>query len=212
MEKKYGIKFTLLLTTVFLILFAGKCGDGAAPTTTPATTPTTTPTTTYNLRDRGPAGGWVFYDKGSYSDGWQYMEAWNADESGGAYDWKDSDTSTPGTSTAIGTGYNNTYNCMTGAEHPAAEDVSIAEHGGKTDWFLPSKDELNKMWVNLWSDGPDDNGVSNYTKVGSFGDYYYWSSSEFDDAKAYAQSFSNGLDVNYDKQAPGIRVRAVRRF
>jgi len=37
-------------------------------------------TVTYNLRDEGPAGGWVFYDKGSYSDGWRYMEAWIADE------------------------------------------------------------------------------------------------------------------------------------
>ncbi len=23
----------------------------------------------------GPAGGWIFYDKGSYSDGWRYLEA-----------------------------------------------------------------------------------------------------------------------------------------
>jgi len=35
---------------------------------------------TYNLRDEGPAGGWVFYDKGYYSDGWRYMEAWIEDE------------------------------------------------------------------------------------------------------------------------------------
>jgi hypothetical protein len=30
---------------------------------------------TYSLRDIGPAGGYIFYDKGSYSDGWRYLEA-----------------------------------------------------------------------------------------------------------------------------------------
>ncbi|HMA99566.1 MAG TPA: immunoglobulin-like domain-containing protein, partial [Spirochaetota bacterium] len=32
-------------------------------------------TAAYKLRDRGPAYGWVFYDKGYYSDGWRYIEA-----------------------------------------------------------------------------------------------------------------------------------------
>jgi hypothetical protein len=30
---------------------------------------------TYKTGDRGPAGGWVFYDKGLVSDGWRYLEA-----------------------------------------------------------------------------------------------------------------------------------------
>jgi len=29
----------------------------------------------YSLGDRGPAGGRIFYDKGSYEDGWRYLEA-----------------------------------------------------------------------------------------------------------------------------------------
>ncbi len=29
----------------------------------------------YEIGDKGPAGGYVFYDKGSYSDGWRYLEA-----------------------------------------------------------------------------------------------------------------------------------------
>jgi len=28
----------------------------------------------YKIGDRGPAGGFVFYDKGDYSDGWRYLE------------------------------------------------------------------------------------------------------------------------------------------
>lgn len=30
--------------------------------------------TTYKIGDRGPAGGYVFYDKGKYENGWRYME------------------------------------------------------------------------------------------------------------------------------------------
>ena len=33
----------------------------------------------YTIGDRGPAGGIVFYDKGSYSDGWRYLEVSPAD-------------------------------------------------------------------------------------------------------------------------------------
>jgi len=30
---------------------------------------------TYALCDTGPAGGYIFYDKGYYSSGWRYLEA-----------------------------------------------------------------------------------------------------------------------------------------
>lgn len=158
------------------------------------------------LRKVGPAGGWVFYDEGSYESWGRYLEAWNEDESG-EYKWKTTQTSTGGTSTAIGTGYANTgYEIegvttgMIGDEHPAADVVRKATHGGYEDWFLPSKDELNKMYVNLKQHG-----------VGGFAGNAYWSSSELNASDAWGQVFSGGHQ-GYNGKNYAYRVRAVRAF
>lgn len=59
--------------------------------------------TVYGFGQALAAGGIVFFDKGRYSDGRRYLEAWTADEPG-SYHWKSSSTSTGGTSTEIGSG------------------------------------------------------------------------------------------------------------
>ena len=68
------------------------------------------------------------------------------------------------------------------------------------DWFLPSKDELNQMYVNLKSEG-----------VGGFGPYY-WSSSERNSDTTYVHYFNSG-GQDYDlKHYTDYGVRAVRVF
>jgi hypothetical protein len=42
-------------------------------------------TTAYAIGSAGPAGGIVFYDKGSYSEGWRYAEAAPTDL--GFFEW-----------------------------------------------------------------------------------------------------------------------------
>ena len=145
----------------------------------------------------GPAGGVVFYDKGEYTDGWRFLEAWTADEAG-TYYWKTDVTTTAGTSTAVGSGYWNTYSWMTGTKHPAAEVVRNATHGGYNDWFLPSKDELHEMY--------SQRGV-----IGSFASRYYWSSSESSANYAWEHDFHDGNPYGYGKMH-GDSVRAARRF
>lgn len=168
-------------------------------------------TVTYNLRDEGPAGGWVFYDKGYYSESWRYMEAWIEDE--GDYQWRiDGSSGTESTLTDIGMGYKNTYTLLSTLSYPATKAARDAEYGGYDDWFLPSKDELNKMYINLWSDGPDDNGVSGYTKVGSFASDYYWSSSHVNSSYAWDQSFNDGTQWNKEEKENSKMVRVVRAF
>ena len=154
----------------------------------------------YVVGETGPAGGIVFYDRGSYSGGWRYLEAWTTDEDG-LYQWKTSNTSTSGTSTEIGSGYDNTYLRMTGTQHPAAEVCRMANHGGVIDWFLPSIDELELMYQNLYLQG---NG-------GYWSSYYYASSSEFSETAAFKIKFKDGF-MPIPMKTDNHSVRAVRRF
>ena len=111
-------------------------------------------------------------------------------------------TITGGTGTAIGTGLSNTNKIITSQGEPAiiyAAGLARAyKGGGYTDWYLPSKDELEKL---------------SYNKeiIGGFVNYYYWSSSEFDQSKAWFQTFFSGRQSTSVKGEPAI-VRAVRSF
>jgi hypothetical protein len=66
------------------------------------------------------------------------------------------------------------------------------------DWFLPSKGELNQMYVNKHV-------------IGGFLSADYWSSSEADATTAWAQFFGVGFPVTNGKAGPGY-VRPVRAF
>lgn len=134
------------------------------------------------------------------------MEAWTADESG-TYAWKDQNTGTSGTDTAIGTGYANTYTAMAGSNHPAAEAVREATYGGKNDWFVPSIYELEKIYENLYNGGEN---VGNFTLGGP--EYSYWSSSQYIDKSAYAMRIQGGSTGTAAEKINTYYVRAVRRF
>ena len=164
-------------------------------------------TQTYILREVGPAGGWIFYDKGSYSDGWRYLEAAPNDQSTGVRWSNGSKITTGADETAIGTGKTNTTNIVEvqGAGTYAAilcKDLKIANEGILfSDWFLPSKDELNQMNIHK-------------ALLGSFGNGYLWSSSEYTSGTAWCQSFSTpGNDVQTGQnKIVGNFVRAIRAF
>ena len=156
----------------------------------------------FKIGSQGPAGGIIFYDKGSYSDGWRYLEAASEDQSAIAK-WGCYGKSISGaTGIAISTGKSNTKalleNC--GEANMAAKLCSAYRGGGKSDWFLPSKDELNLMYTNLKKNG-----------VGGLASVTYWSSSEGSANVAWAQSFSSGYKDDYNKYSTGY-VRAVRAF
>ena len=165
----------------------------------------------FNLRDIGPAGGLVFYDKGYYSDGWRYMEVTQFDQD--ITTWSDVSSQIGTTGTIIGTGLGNTYLITHQSGHTttnyAAKLCEDFVFNGYSDWFLPSWDELNKMYINL-TKGIDENGIS-YTHVGNLDGRIYWSSSEKDAGNAKSMDFTNGSQSDWPKN--GSRsVRATRRF
>ena len=179
--------------------------------------------TPYVLHDIGPAGGYIFYDKGYYSkagftivkaagngtvpitppyDAWRYLEAAPSDQSPGA-EWGCYEVSLLGAGgTAVGAGEQNTLDIEAGCTTPgtAADLCANLSLGGYSDWFLPSKDELNLMYENL-----------KFFGFGGFADDYYWSSSEYSAFSAWYQSFFDGNQI-YNSKSLNYRVRAVRAF
>ncbi len=151
---------------------------------------------------RGPGGGWIFYDKGNTKDGWRYLEAAPVDQSV-KIEWSNGDYIDTGASgTAIGDGKLNTRKIIAtqGDGQYAAKICSDYRGGGKSDWFLPSKDELNLMYENLKKNG-----------TGDFTEYYYWSSSQFNKENAWSSYFNDGYQNHFIK-GDFRRVRAIRAF
>jgi uncharacterized repeat protein (TIGR02543 family) len=165
----------------------------------------------YSLRDIGPAGGLIFYVKGSYSGGWRYLEAAPATTEWTEKEWGKYETEVGVTAqgTDVGTGKANTMAIVAKLNEDPPDSDRAAQlcndlevvNSSVTydDWFLPSKDELNLMYVNLHKEG-----------VGGFAGFY-WSSSESYATTAWYQSFDNGNQTNTSKNSTA-RVRAVRAF
>jgi len=103
--------------------------------------------------------------------------------------------------TAIGTGAQNTIDIMNGCSTAgiAARVCGDLVLGGYSDWYLPSKDELNQLYLNR-------------VAIGGFADFSYWSSTEFNNGGAWGQGFYiGGFQFNESKSSGGS-VRAVRAF
>jgi type II secretion system protein I len=137
----------------------------------------------------------------------QGLIAATADQSNGIRWYNGLYIATGATGTLLGTGFANTNTIISiqGATTTsyAAGLARAYSGGGYTDWYLPSKDELNKLWVNR-------------AKIGGFSSSgYYWSSSEYSVYSAYYawyQYFGSGYQSYSLKSSYSLRVRAVRAF
>ena len=111
-------------------------------------------------------------------------------------------TLTGATGTAIGTGLSNTNTIITSqgatSTNYAAGLARAYTGGGYTDWYLPSQDELNKLYLNK-------------TAIGGFASFYYWSSTERDFSNAWYQYFFIGSQFYQGKNNESY-VRAIRAF
>ena len=157
-------------------------------------------------------GGVVFYifveaDAGYIAGETHGLIAAVADQSSGIRWHNGSYVTTGATGTAVGTGSANTDAIIAaqGATETsyAAGLAKAYAAGGYTDWFLPSKDELNKMYLKK----EILEAVSGFT---AFSDDY-WSSTEDGSSLAWRQLFVNGNQASINKYYT-VSVRAVRAF
>ena len=117
---------------------------------------------------------------------------------------------------AIGTGYANTSAIIAqSSTGGTAATVARAFQGGdKTDWFLPSKDELNALCK--WAFKDTVNAICNNKAVtprnGGFARRDYWSSSDHVPAMAWGLSFWGGYGLVQEYKTWALYVRPVRAF
>jgi hypothetical protein len=88
-------------------------------------------------------------------------------------------------------------------------ELQITE-GGKTygDWYLPSKEELNLMYVNKTA--IDVTALANSGTA--FALDYYWSSTENGNLFAWGQNFLNGTQFGTVLKPDPDKLRAIREF
>lgn len=153
------------------------------------------------------AGGIIFYLDASGHHG---LVCASSDQSGGIYWYNGSYVNTYAYGNGIGAGEGNSQGirqwqgqCSSCYASELCQDLSLE---GYTDWYLPSKYELNLMYENV--------GQGNALGLGNVGGFvgtWYWSSSEYGLNYAWIQFFFNGIQSHVNKYIT-YRVRAVRAF
>jgi hypothetical protein len=163
----------------------------------------------------GPGGGTVFYvhASGTFACGetlastCKYLEA--APTSGtnawtdAGYAWSGNTTgeNLNARGTAVGSGYKNTAAMVAQSSTADMAGTKARAYRGPnnlSDWYLPSKDELNQLYINR-------------STVSGSASNYYWSSSEIYSLEPWYQNFSNGTQSNQAKYRQ-YYVRPVRAF
>lgn len=98
----------------------------------------------------------------------------------------------------LGTGAQNTLDIISGCSQlgTAARDCANYSNGGFSDWWLPSIDELQKVYSS---------GLT------GFASDYFWTSTQYNSSSAYAISWVDGTISTIYKYTTD-RVRAVRNF
>jgi len=117
-------------------------------------------------------------------------------------EWGGYGITTNATGAKIGTGQHNSTAIITaiGSGNYAAKLCDDLILNDSTDWFLPSMDELNKLYINRFEIGGFDTSA------------FYWSSSEYTNNSAWTQNFSYSGPLYCAQKNQLYKVRAVRYF
>ena len=160
----------------------------------------------YRIGQQGPSGGLVFYDKGVMTDGWRYLEV-SPFPAQVMLPWDLSLLDIP-TDSAIGSGKANTERIAATQANGKDSSSTAAQYcadlvfNDYSDWFLPSKDELELLYRQYST-----NQLGEFMSIG----YGYWTSTQYDQKKAWAQGFYAGVQGRIGKTEMFL-VRPIRSF
>jgi hypothetical protein len=186
----------------------------------------------------GPGGGVVFFDAGSQQIWGRYLEFapyewdgqiwWNGDEPGKPLCRSSSNVRTSSLwitdkglidkvtrGTEVGAGKANTEAIVSGCStFSGVQAIRAYRGGGASDWYLPSKDELNEFCKYVRHQVTGDAKIQcNYSgdfRAG-FKEGPFWSSSEYDDNYGLAQDFNGGSQAALLKDGYAA-CRPIRAF
>lgn len=161
----------------------------------------------------GLSGGYVFFNKGEFTDGWQYLEAAPSNliyNGSNKIQWGCVGFKVNQTVGTMGAGPANTARIVSqcASINCAARQCDNYTINGLSDWFLPSDEELMAFYkssinvyniaTNPWNDNSDK---------------YFWSSTESGNAtEARILDAYSGYLWQYDKNYGLVRVRPFRRY
>jgi hypothetical protein len=153
----------------------------------------------------GGSGSYVFFDKGETTNGWRYLEVAPNLVNYTNTVWGCPTTFISGLQEGIGTGLENT-NAIIAACNYANVVANVAKNASinnKTDWFLPSIDELKALY-HLKADGVITISPSNGI----------WSSTQVSANQAKKMHFSDGSVANALKNGSynSAEILPIRRF
>ena len=119
--------------------------------------------------------------------------------------WSTTNTDVYGAdATALYTGYDNTWEIIDGLSSDAHAATICTSYGAEYEWFLPSKNELDKILHGL------------VISVGGVADdSYYWTSSEYATNYAWSEKYrsSDGAYIQVTSSKTGnARIRACKYF
>lgn len=124
------------------------------------------------------------------------------------------------TATAIGRGYNNTLAIIAqGNSYPATSAAALAQSytgGGKTDWHLPSKDEMQQLcnWSINSACFPSGRTLNSGVGATGFVAAAYWTSSQLTATTASGPAFQQGgfQSTQARSKSESALVRPIRAF
>lgn len=175
----------------------------------------------FAVGDTTPYEGIVAYDKGSFEDGWQYIETLQTDLLSEEWGCTQADVNQANynnigsgwqASVAIANYHNNLDNYFENPEICSSENngtvtaISALTYTNESmedypNWFIPSIEELQLLYDNLHTQG-----------LGSFSNGIYWSSTQVDAELVKALNFETGEIVEIPKNSSNIKTRIIRYF